>query len=418
MLAKYCRLAQLTNLCASIFCAGALLSPLVSHAADNQSQLKLLQQDIAEKEKAVKQQQQQRILLQNQLEQQEKMIAQFSQTLYETQQTLVELEKEISVVNQSVEKLQIQYQKQQRMLANQLDAAFRQGQHNALQLMLSSEESQRRERILAYFSYLNESRQQSIAQLNQTQHALTEQKQALQLKQAKQTNLLENQQIQQKRLEQTRSVRKKTLIQLEASLQKDQVRLAELRQNESGLRDKIAKAEREAKARTEKEAREAERLWAKEQQARQAGKSYKPTESERQLMARTGGIGRPSGQLLWPVRGRVEHYFGDALAGELRWKGMVISAGEGIEVKAIAGGRVLLADWLRGYGLVIIIEHGKGDMSLYGYNQSALVKVGQHVKAGQAIARVGSSGGQGVPSLYFEIRRQGQAVNPLPWLGK
>ena len=135
-------------------------------------------------------------------------------------------------------------------------------------------------------------------------------------------------------------------------------------------------------------------------------------------MARTGGLGRPGGQAVWPVRGNVTHRFGEALQGELRWKGMVISAPEGSEVKAIADGRVLLADWLQGYGLVVVIEHGKGDMSLYGYNQSALVNVGAQVKAGQPIALVGTSGGQGEPSLYFEIRRQGQAVNPQPWLGR
>ncbi len=110
--------------------------------------------------------------------------------------------------------------------------------------------------------------------------------------------------------------------------------------------------------------------------------------------------------------------YGEQLQGELRWKGMVIGASEGTEVKAIADGRVILADWLQGYGLVVVVEHGKGDMSLYGYNQSALVSVGSQVRAGQPIALVGSSGGQGRPSLYFEIRRQGQAVNPQPWLGR
>lgn len=195
----------------------------------------------------------------------------------------------------------------------------------------------------------------------------------------------------------------------------------ELRQNETRMRDKIARAEREARARAEREAREAakvrEQMRAKEQQAKKTGTSYKPSEADRSLIARTGGLGRPSGQAMWPVRGRTLHSFGEQLQGELRWKGMVISAAEGSEVKAIADGRVLLADWLQGYGLVVVVEHGKGDMSLYGYNQSALVNVGAQVRAGQPIALVGTSGGQGTPSLYFEIRRQGQAVNPLPWLG-
>lgn len=117
-------------------------------------------------------------------------------------------------------------------------------------------------------------------------------------------------------------------------------------------------------------------------------------------------LGAPRGQAFWPVRGPTLHRYGEQLQGELRWKGMVIGASEGTEVKAIADGRVILADWLQGYGLVVVVEHGKGDMSLYGYNQSALVSVGSQVRAGQPIALVGSSGGQGRPSLYFEIRRQ------------
>ncbi|MGQ6547893.1 murein hydrolase activator EnvC [Serratia sp. IR-2025] len=414
---------KLTTLCASVFFAGALLLPFTSNAAeDNKSQLKDIQQSIAEKEKAVKQQQQQRSSLQNQLKLQEKTIAQASRSLRDTQGTLDILGKDIAGLNISIAKLQTQQSTQQEILAKQLDAAFRQGQHSALQLVLSGEETQRSERMLAYFGYLNEARQQSIEQLKQTRKQLAEQKSSLVAKQGQQKSLLGEQQTQQQKLEQARIARKKTLTALEASLEKDQQRLVELRQNESRLRDQIARAEREARARAEREAREAdkvrEQVKVKEQQAKKTGTSYKPSEGERSLMARTGGLGKPAGQAVWPVRGRIEHRFGEQLQGELRWKGMVISAAEGSEVKAIADGRVLLADWLQGYGLVVVVEHGKGDMSLYGYNQSALVSVGAQVRAGQPIALVGTSGGQGTPSLYFEIRRQGQAVNPQPWLGR
>ncbi|WP_145477033.1 murein hydrolase activator EnvC [Yersinia similis] len=420
-----------STLYASAFCAGVLLlpfsglaaeTPVAAKASDNRNQLKTLQQDIAEKEKSVQQQKQQRNSLLDQLKQQENTIAQTSRSLHETQATLAELSKDVSSLTTSIEKLQNQQSQQQNILSKQLAAAFKQGQHSSLQLILSGEESQRSERILAYFSYLNEARQKAIEELTQTRTTLSAEKKTLEQKQNQHKALLDEQKAQQQKLEQARIARKKTLTSLEASLEKDQQSLAELKLNESRLRDQIAKAEREAKARAEREAKEAarvrEQVKVKEQQAKKTGSSYKPSESERSLMARTGGLGRPGGQALWPVRGNVSHRFGEPLQGELRWKGMVITAPEGSEVKAIADGRVLLADWLQGYGLVVVIEHGKGDMSLYGYNQSALVNVGAQVKAGQPIALVGTSGGQGEPSLYFEIRRQGQAVNPQPWLGR
>ncbi|VEA70840.1 Septal ring factor [Serratia rubidaea] len=151
---------KLTTLCASVLYAGVLLLPLSGHAADdNKSQLKDIQQSIAEKEKAVKQQQQQRSSLQDKLRQQEKTIAQASRSLRSTQSTLTTLGKDISGLNASIAKLQKQQTQQQNILSRQLDAAFRQGQHSAVQLILSGEESQRSERILAYFGYLNEARQ-------------------------------------------------------------------------------------------------------------------------------------------------------------------------------------------------------------------------------------------------------------------
>lgn len=240
----------------------------------------------------------------------------------------------------------------------------------------------------------------------------------LEEKQSQQQTLLYEQRAQQAKLEQARNERKKTLAGLESSIQQSQQQLSELRANESRLRNSIARAEAAAKARAEREAREAQAVRDKQQEASRKGSTYKPTESERSLMSRTGGLGAPRGQAYWPVRGPILHRYGERLQGELRWKGMVIGASEGTEVKAIADGRVILADWLQGYGPVVVVEHGKGDMSLYGYNQSALVSVGAQVRAGQPIALVGSSGGQGRPSLYFEIRRRGQAVNPQPWLGR
>ena len=402
---------------ASVFSAGVLLCSFSSHA-DDQQQLQSIQQDIAAKERAVRQQQQQRSVLLAQLKAQEEAISAASRKLRETQNTLADLNNQIATLNNSLAKLQKQQATQERNLAAQLDAAFRQGQHTGIQLILSGEESQRGQRLQAYFGYLNAARQQTIEELKQTKAEAAQQKSELESKQSEQQTLLYEQQAQQAKLESARNERKKTLAGLESSIQQDQQKLSEMRQNQSRLQNQIARAAAAAKARAEREAREAEQVRSKQQEASNKGTTYKPTESERSLMSRTGGLGSPRGQAYWPVRGSLLHRYGEQLQGELRWKGIVIAASEGTEVKAIADGRVILADWLQGYGLVVVIEHGKGDMSLYGYNQSALVSVGTQVRAGQPIALVGSSGGQGRPSLYFEIRRQGQAVNPQPWLGR
>ncbi|MDQ5992243.1 murein hydrolase activator EnvC [Providencia stuartii] len=389
---------------------------------ENKDQLQNLLQNIAEKEKSVKNQQAKRASLLNQLQQQEKNISAAGRELHETQSQLKQLDKEISSLNSNINRLQKQKAEHEKLLAEQLDAAFRLGKHQGLSLFLKGEEGQREERILAYYSYLNQAREKNIKQLEATTLELNQQKQLEQQKQAEQKTALARQQQEKRKLDKAQAARKQTLAALESTLKEDQKNLAIMKQNESRLRDKIARAEREAKARAEREAREAARIRAevaeKERKAKQKGSTYKPSESERSLMSRTGGLGRPAGQALWPVRGQTLHNYGEAISGELRWKGMVIGANEGTQVKAIADGRVLLADWLQGYGLVVVVEHGKGDMSLYGYNQSAFVNVGQEVRAGQPIALVGSSGGQERPALYFEIRRQGKTVNPRPWLGR
>jgi septal ring factor EnvC (AmiA/AmiB activator) len=121
------------------------------------------------------------------------------------------------------------------------------------------------------------------------------------------------------------------------------------------------------------------------------------------------------GQLPRPVAGKIRHAFGQTRAGGMNWTGWLIEAEAGSEIRAIAYGRVAYADWLRGYGLLIIIDHGDGFMSLYGNNESLLFEVGDWVQPGAVISTAGETPGleQG---LYFELRRQGKAVDPAAWL--
>jgi septal ring factor EnvC (AmiA/AmiB activator) len=125
---------------------------------------------------------------------------------------------------------------------------------------------------------------------------------------------------------------------------------------------------------------------------------------------------RLKGKLPWPVQGKLAARYGaNRKAESLTWRGVVIDAEEGREVKAIYNGRVVFADWMRGFGLLLIVDHGNGYMSLYGHNQSLYKNVGDVVRKGEAVATVGNSGGRETPGLYFEIRHNGVPDNPVLW---
>jgi septal ring factor EnvC (AmiA/AmiB activator) len=123
------------------------------------------------------------------------------------------------------------------------------------------------------------------------------------------------------------------------------------------------------------------------------------------------------GQLPWPVQGAITDRFGSRRY-ETTWDGVVINAHEGADIHAVTAGTVVYADWLRGYGLMIIVDHGKGYMSLYAFNQSLHKSVGEHVRAGETLASVGRSGGRADAALYFGIRKKGRPVDPEQWCRK
>ncbi|SPX20192.1 putative polysaccharide deacetylase [Escherichia coli] len=241
----------------------------------------------------------------------------------------------------------------------------------------------------------------------------------LEEKQSEQQTLLYEQRAQQAKLTQALNERKKTLAGLESSIQQGQQQLSELRANESRLRNSIARAEAAAKARAEREAREAQAVRDRQKEATRKGTTYKPTEKRKiadvplpVVWARR--VVRHSGRFAGRRCIAMANSYRVNYAGKV-WLSVLLKV---TEVKAIADGRVILADWLQGYGLVVVVEHGKGDMSLYGYNQSALVSVGSQVRAGQPIALVGSSGRSGSAFTLFRNSPPGSGGQSTAVVGK
>ena len=124
---------------------------------------------------------------------------------------------------------------------------------------------------------------------------------------------------------------------------------------------------------------------------------------------------RLRGKLAWPVSGHLVARYGEARAGGVRWDGVLVATERGTPVKAVCAGRVIYADWLPGLGLLAIVDHGDGYLSLYGHNERLYKAAGDAVAAGDTLAAAGDSGGSSRPELYFEIRKGGKPVDPRPW---
>lgn len=400
--------------CFIFFIAGlfSLIFGLLGNTyADNRQILSEIHQSIDKQEKKIARQRQEHHVLTAELQRQETAMAILLASIQQMQVEIGKLNNEINQLNQQIQTLQEKYAKQQKMLATQLEMAFKLGRNSGLELFFNNKDSERNERIIAYFGYINRVRQEQIYQLKLTHDALAKIRQTLENRRTEQQSLQLRQKKEQTQLKKNRSERQKTLASLDASMQEGQQKLAQLYDNEEKLQAKLAQAARISKTISDREAREADQI-----RSRQTTLNYKPTLAEKALMSRVSGIGMPQHALDWPLPGNIRHYFGQTIQGQLYWKGLVIGGQEGSQVRAIADGRVILANWLQGYGFMVVIDHGRGDMSLYGYNQRVLVNVEDKIKKGQAIALVGNSGGQGSAGLYFEIRRDGQALNPQAWL--
>lgn len=389
---------------------GLLLCVLIALSnlswANNLSQM---QQQIKQTEAKVAEQRKQRNALQANLKKQENEIGLVSQQLKQTEMSLTEIRQAIQKTEQQIRKLEQQEKDQKEKLKRQLDSAYRSGIHPSVLERLLSDNAKDADRMGVYYEHINKVRLELIQDLRRTQQELKEQRDKLRSQQKGQQTELNTQKKQEQSLQKAKNERESTLRSLNKSLESEESRLEALRANERALRTQLEQASREA-ARKEQQALEKLEQKTNQEQKRQT------TEQERQQVRAGEGLGSPQKQFARPVAGKILYSYGQSQGGELRWSGVVIQAGAGTPVRAIAGGRVIMSNWLEGYGQMVAIDHGKGYMSLYGYNQSVAVSVGSKVSAGQVISYVGNSGGQSRSSLYFEIRYKGITQNPMKWV--
>ncbi len=394
----------------------ALLTPaLADERTDAQQQLEQASKDIAELQKLMQQLQKEKSGVQKDLQKTETEMGTLEKQVKDLQQELKDSESELKRLDDEKKKLQSARLEQQKLIAIQVRAAYQSGDQEPLRLLLNQQQPEKFSRTLTYYEYLGKARLEQLTTFNETLRQLGNVEQAIV---AQQTLLTEQKAALDKQREQLaglRQERRNALAKLNKEYSARDRKLKARKQEQEALSN-VLKTIEATLARQAREAETARQQALLEQQSQPEKGTAGPTVSS--SGASYGGpISKARGKLPWPVNGRLIAKFGSARGGDARstWDGVMISAAAGSQVKAVHGGRVVFADWLRGAGLLVILDHGDGYLTLYGNNQSLLKNAGDVVKAGEAISTVGNSGGQETPALYFAIRQQGRPTNPVQW---
>ncbi len=276
-------------------------------------------------------------------------------------------------------------QAERKELVGQIRAAYQIGRNDYIKLLLNQEDPARVGRALAYYDYHNRIRaqkinlvQQSLQEINSIEQSIRKETQQLDALRLRHEDKLGE-------FHRYRASRRDIIERLQANIEEQDIELHTLQENERELGSLLSELKQEQAVTIE------------------VYEDMPPFDTLR-------------GALAWPVNGKLLKRFGNRKkGGNLRWQGVLIDAESGTEVAAISTGKVVFADWFRNLGLLMIIDHGDGYMSLYGHNQNLLKNTGDWVLAGETIATVGDSGGQADTALYFEIRKGAEPLNPALW---
>lgn len=341
------------------------------------------------------------------LKQSERAISESRRRLHRLEREQGEAQAALKTATAEAEQIHAEIGERQARLSEMFRQAYMRGGGDALKLMLNGASPSQAARDLHYLSHLSRAQVQLIEALRQDLARLAELRESAAEKDRALAEIREAQVRERENLLKEKQERRKVLDRLAGEIRKQQKEIATLKRNEQRLSELVARlAKKAAKARPPA--------------GKKSATGSKPVAVNTAVPepGRDGAaFSRLKGMLRLPVAGELMNRFGTPReGGGVSWKGLFIRAPEGAEVRAVAGGTVAFADWLRGFGNLLIVDHGEGYMSLYSNNESLYKQAGDPVKMGEAIATVGNSGGQESPGVYFELRHQSRPINPMTWI--
>ncbi len=413
-------MSRLRGLIRSLLAVLILAWPLAAsanQAASKQSELDALKQRLQALQSEFQQTQAQRREAADGLRDSELAVSsgvrQLRQIDGERQQTETTLER----LNREADALSVRIRQQQDRLAQSLKGAYQRGQGDALKLLLNGEDPNQSARDLRYLAYLSRAQKAQVESLRADLAQLAALQQETRDKTARLEQLHSARTAEQEKLLADKRAREQVLQKLAAQIQQQRREISNLQRNERNLTQLV---ERLNRLMAEQAARAAKRAKERQKAEKSAGRKPEVVGVNTETPTAFRGarpFSRLQGLLRLPVAGELMNRFGAPREeGGVSWKGLFIRASQGAAVKAIAAGQVVFADWMRGFGNLIIVDHGEGYMSLYSNNESLYKQVGDQVQPGDAIAAVGNSGGQPDTGLYFEMRHQSRPINPMLWV--
>lgn len=353
------------------------------------------------------------------LKESEKAISETNRKLFELQQAQKKHSESLQELQSQKSSLENTIESQKNQLSKQIYQQYLHGQQTYLQLILEEQDPSVISRQLQYFSYISRARQALINNMGTNLERVSKlnEETANALKEV--VSLKGKQETERKNLESQKQAHSKVIEKLSSQISAQRNEIEKLKRDEKSLSQLVERLARAPQPKPQKPTQA--NLSSKEPSNKREAETapQRPLATNESLPSNAfdgGSFESLRGKLNLPVRGEVTNKFGNSRQDTgLTWKGLFIKSNEGNEVKSIANGRVVFADWMRGFGNLIIIDHGGGYMSLYGNNQALLRKMGDTVKGGDTIASVGNSGGNDTPGVYYELRNHSQPFDPMSW---